>query len=95
MQVPSTFATFANASWFDTRFLTTGLTLTNVLTRAACSRRMGALAERRTDGAADGVLSTQGVKYHVDYLCGAKDAHGIEFDYVGIWVRPLFESARD
>ena len=41
----------------------------------------------RTNGATDGVLSTQGVQYHVDYLRGAKSSHDIEFDYVGIWVR--------
>jgi hypothetical protein len=38
-----------------------------------------------TNGSTDGVLSTQGVKYHTDYLAGAKREHGIEFDYVGIW----------
>jgi galactosylceramidase len=31
----------------------------------------------------DGVLSSQGVKYHTDYLAGAKAEHGISFDYIG------------
>ena len=38
-----------------------------------------------TNGSVDGVLSPQGVKYHTDYLAGAKQAHGISFDYIGIW----------
>ena len=38
-----------------------------------------------TNGSTGGVLSSQGVKYHTDYLAGAKKNHGIEFDYVGIW----------
>ena len=30
-------------------------------------------------------LSPGGVRYHTDYLEGARDVHNITFDYLGIW----------
>jgi hypothetical protein len=30
-------------------------------------------------------LSPGGVRYHTDYLQGARDVHNITFDYLGIW----------
>lgn len=32
-----------------------------------------------------GVLSPSGVQYHIDYLTGAKEKYGLEFEYIGIW----------